>query len=361
MRNIYIRLLNELKKKTPLSLATIIETKGSTPQIPGASALFSDEGVMEGTLGGGLLEADVQKIALKALVKKDSLLYKYSLSGDISSREEAICGGEVLIFVDSAPEKHANAFQDMAQSLQRRNRGVLATFISKSDAQKTSVSRYWIEDRDKSGDVFETHQALFEAEWKKCLLEGEPRLMNIQEKVFSEKTEEDWLFLEPVNPLSRLIIAGAGHIGQAMSRLGNLLSFEVTVIDDRPEFANKDRLPEADHIIVGDIGEAMRDISLSSDAYVVIVTRGHKNDADALRECINSEAAYIGMIGSVRKIKLMREKFVQEGWSTPAQFDRVYAPIGIDISSTTVEEIAISIAAQLILVRHQVKAKIKTN
>jgi len=137
------------------------------------------------------------------------------------------------------------------------------------------------------------------------------------------------------------------------------LNFEVTVMDDRHEFANKENIPDADHIIVDEIGRAVKNIPLSSDTFLVIVTRGHHHDAEALRECINSDAAYIGMIGSSRKIKLMRQKFLTEGWATSRQFGRVHAPIGIDIGSKTVEEIAISIAAQLVLVRTQIQDKMK--
>jgi xanthine dehydrogenase accessory factor len=135
------------------------------------------------------------------------------------------------------------------------------------------------------------------------------------------------------------------------------LNFEVTVIDDRAEFANKERFPGADHVIVDEIGKSVQDFPISPDTYLVIVTRGHRCDADALRECINSDVAYIGMIGSRRKIKLMRKEFLDQGWATPDQFDRVYAPIGTDIQSKTVEEIAISIAAQLVLVRSQIQNK----
>ncbi len=150
-----------------------------------------------------------------------------------------------------------------------------------------------------------------------------------------------------------LIIAGAGHIGQAVSHLSSLLGFEVTVIDDRKEFCNKEKLPDADHLIVDNIGKAVHDIPKTPDTYIVIVTRGHKYDAEVLRQCLDSDVAYIGMIGSRRKIRLMREKFLDEGWATPSQFDRVHAPIGIEIGSQTVQEIAVSICAQLVLVRSQ--------
>ncbi len=341
-KRIYENCLNELKKNTPLALATIIETSGSTPQIPGASALFSPEGLLTGTVGGGILEADAQKKALQSLQKKSLLLYKFNLTADISSPEGAICGGEATILIDASPADHAGTFQDISKSISQRQPGVLATFINRHPDEKISLERYWI--KENLAFQPEMPYAEFTEEIKKSLIENKPSLIKIKENL---------LFLEPIYPLPHLIIAGAGHVGQAVSHLGNLLDFEVTVIDDRPEFANREKLPDADNIIVEDIGKAMQAIPKSSDTYIVIVTRGHKKDADALRQCINSKAAYIGMIGSKRKVGLMRKEFIQEGWATSDQWDRIYAPIGIDIQSKTVQEIAVSIAAQLILVRQQ--------
>jgi xanthine dehydrogenase accessory factor len=354
MKNIYVHLLKEMKKQKPLVLATIVETKGSTPQVPGASAIFSSERLLDGTLGGGLLEADAQRKALKTLKKKVSLLSEFSLKADISSGEGAICGGEVKILIDASPEVHRNTFQDLSQSLIKRQPGVLATFINRLSEEKVSLSRYWIERREKLEVDPGEHLSPFKKEIKTTFSEGKPFFLKVKKEIFPEKAKERSLFLEPIFPLPQLVIAGAGHVGQAVTHLGSLLNFEVTVIDDRPEFANKEKLPDADHIIVDEIGNAIQNFPISSDTYFVIVTRGHKQDGVALRQCISSEAFYIGMIGSVRKIKLMRKKFLEEGWATSRQFDRVCAPIGIDIQSKTVEEIAVSIAAQLVLVRRQI-------
>jgi xanthine dehydrogenase accessory factor len=159
-------------------------------------------------------------------------------------------------------------------------------------------------------------------------------------------------FLEPVFPHEQLIIAGAGHIGKALAHLAYMLDFEVTIIDDRREYANTVNIPEADHIIVDNIGEALKKLNLNNDTYIVIVTRGHKDDASALKCCIGSDLAYTGMIGSVNKIAAMRVNFIENGWATAKQWDTVHAPVGLDIKSRTVEEIAISIAAQLVLVRN---------
>lgn len=357
MKNIYAHLFERFKDKKPLVLATIVETKGSTPQVTGASALFSSEGLLEGTLGGGLLEADAEKEALRALKEKKSLLSRFDLRDDISVEAGAICGGEARILIDASPEKYKDAFRVLIRSLEQRKPGILATFINETQGKKVSPLRFWIEKKKKYDTDLEKHFSFFKDEIKDVFLEGKPKLLKIKENIFPEGGMNNLLFLEPVFPMPHLVIAGAGHIGQALSHVGSLLSFEVTVIDDRPEYANKNKLPDADHIIAKDIEKAVQDFPVSSDTYIVIVTRGHRKDAEALRQCISSDAAYIGMIGSVRKIELMRKKFLEEGWATLLQFNRVHAPIGIKIDSKTVEEIAVSIAAQLVLVRSQINRK----
>jgi xanthine dehydrogenase accessory factor len=136
-----------------------------------------------------------------------------------------------------------------------------------------------------------------------------------------------------------------------VARLGSLLDFSVTVIDDREEFANIVNVPEADEVLAADIGEALRTIEDAPDNYYVIVTRGHQKDAEALRAVVGRPAAYVGMIGSRRKVELMECEFLENGWATREQWAAVHAPIGIDIGSRTVEEIAVSIAAELVKVR----------
>ena len=131
-----------------------------------------------------------------------------------------------------------------------------------------------------------------------------------------------------------------------------MLDFEITVIDDRPEFANPENIPLANHIIADDIGKTIRRIDKTRDTFIVIVTRGHKDDSNALKACIDSDAAYIGMIGSKNKVALMRRDFIEKGWATQELWDKIYTPVGIDIGSKTVEEIAVSIAAQLIQVKN---------
>ena len=170
-----------------------------------------------------------------------------------------------------------------------------------------------------------------------------------------EKKTPSLILLEPVFPLPKLVIAGAGHIGKSLSCLGRMLDFEVTVIDDRNEYANQENLPDADHIIVNDIGQAIKEMDIEENTFIVIVTRGHSDDAEALKACIGSRASYIGMIGSKVKVAKMHAEFISEEWATEEQWSSIYTPIGLDIGSKTVEEIAVSIAAQLVLVRNDNK------
>ena len=357
MKNIYGRLIKELKGKQPLALATIIETMGSSPQIPGASAIFSADGLIDGTLGGGILEAHAEADSIKALKDHESRLMPYSLSGKITSEEEAICGGEVTILIDVQTSDSVDGLNQMRASIDHKHPGVLTTFIESSAENRVVLSRKWIKKSDIFGDEAEQKESPHYEEIKNAFRAGKSVLLEIQDEEREGLAQKKLLFLEPVFPQSHLVIAGAGHIGKALAHLGNRLDFEVTVLDDRAEFANPENIPEADHLIVGDISTAIQDIPKTPDTFVVIVTRGHSHDSDALRECITSDAGYIGMIGSARKIALMRTKFLEEGWASKEQFDRVYAPVGLEIQSKTVEEIAVSIAAQLILVRNQLQNK----
>jgi xanthine dehydrogenase accessory factor len=174
-------------------------------------------------------------------------------------------------------------------------------------------------------------------------------------------TTEAELFIEPLIPRPHLIIAGAGHIGAALAHLASLLEFEVTVVDDRPSFANRERLPDIDNVLVGDIAQTVASQPMDRDTYIVIVTRGHRHDAETLRATIKhvDEVAYIGMIGSRRKIKLIYDELLAQGIAKPEQLSKVHAPLGIDIGGESVWEIAVSIAAELVWVRNDCKGSLR--
>jgi len=278
------------------AFCVVVDTRGSAPQVPGAAMLLHADGTTEGTLGGGCVEAEVRKQAFELLQRNAAGLLTFDLDRDYGWDDGLICGGHMQVAV--LPIRTSEEARPFAEAAGQLEQG--------------------------------------EAACVPLRIEHEGRTLNYR------------LHIEAP---ARLIIAGAGHVGRAAAHLGRLLDFEVVVIDDRPEFANPERFPEAGRIIVADVARTLRALPVGPDTYIVIVTRGHRHDEDALRACVRRKAAYIGMIGSARKVGLLRDRFVNNRWCSPAEWARVRTPIGLPIGSKTVEEIAVSIAAELVSVR----------
>jgi xanthine dehydrogenase accessory factor len=351
MKNIYLQLLDHQSDNNSLVLATVTGTQGSTPQKPGSSALFDKNGLISGTIGGGVVEGRVQRLAIDAIISKKSGHFRFSLANDISKKEEAICGGQISVLVDANLQNHSSVIEELGQSLEKRVPGVLITMVTGFSEDTVLINRYWISKSVKP-HIPEAFLEKIVPVVDEMITKGDPS--DYREMKLSIPGEEpsSVFFLETVFPKPKLVIAGAGHIGRSLAHLADLLDFEVTIIDDRAEYANTVNIPEAYNIIVNDIGESLKKLNKNNDTYVVIVTRGHKDDAAALKPCIGSALAYTGMIGSANKIASMRVDFIKNGWATAEQWDKIYSPVGLEIKSRTVEEIAISIAAQLVLIRN---------
>jgi xanthine dehydrogenase accessory factor len=165
------------------------------------------------------------------------------------------------------------------------------------------------------------------------------------------------IFIEPILPPAELFIFGAGHVSSAVYRLARVVGFDVTIIDDRESYANRERFPEAQQVIAEDFDKAMAQVAPSDSSYIVIVTRGHRDDMRILRWAVQTSARYVGMIGSKRKTIGIFKELQKEGLSSPL-FDRVHAPIGLDIGAVTPEEIAVSIVAELIAKRRNVEREL---
>jgi len=160
------------------------------------------------------------------------------------------------------------------------------------------------------------------------------------------------IYIEPVEPLPQAFLFGAGHISKSLARLCSMLGFSVTVIDDRESFANRERFPDADEIIAGNYEEIFPKLPVNSTSYLIIVTRGHRDDMRVLRWAATTPAAYVAMVGSRRKVISVVRELVREGMD-PELFRRVHAPMGLDIGAVTPEEIAVSVAAEMIAVRRR--------
>ena len=162
------------------------------------------------------------------------------------------------------------------------------------------------------------------------------------------------IFIEPVLPAPLLYLFGAGHVGHELSKAVTRAGFSVIVTDDRDAFANKERFPEASEVIAEDYDQALARLSPNEASYIVIVTRGHKDDMRVLRWAVQTQARYIGMVGSKRKAITVFRELVKEGLK-PELFERVHSPVGLDIGAITPEEIAVAITAELIGIRRKVE------
>lgn len=159
------------------------------------------------------------------------------------------------------------------------------------------------------------------------------------------------LFVEVLARPPTLLIVGAGHIAQPLADMGARCGFRVVVVDDRPQFANRERFPTADELIVAPFDEALSRFPFDLDTYVVLVTRGHRHDVEALLHVIENPVAYVGMIGSRRRIRGVFRLLKAQGKLTDDQAAKVHAPIGLDIGAETPAEIAVAVMAEIILVR----------
>jgi len=159
------------------------------------------------------------------------------------------------------------------------------------------------------------------------------------------------VFFEVMPAPPKLIVVGAGHIAVPLVKLAKVLDFHVIVIDDRLLYANRERFPDADEVLVGDMAQMLKEMTITPSCYIVLITRGHAYDEPCLRVVLPSQAKYIGMIGSRRRIKACFQRFRDEDKISEELIERVYAPIGLDIATETPAEIALSILAEVIKVR----------
>ncbi len=341
-QSLIVELDQILRTGEPVCYTALVETRGSTPQKAGASMLVFPDGSQRGTLGGGCVEAEVKRRALGILNEGTTELLSFQLDSDYGWDDGLICGGRMKMLVDPLrPGTDTSYFSRYAAEILADRPVTEAILI---DSEKTGLGT--------AGD--------------RCLLNAEGQVIAERRQANSQP---NWTF--HLRPLSerprpyvaggisylpslrrcRLLIVGAGHVGQRVAKLAAEVDFDVWVIDDREEYCNPDRFPWAGRLIVADIETGLQGLPIDSNTYVIIVTRGHNHDEEALFHVAETSARYVGLIGSKRKIKLIFDDLLREGISADA-LRRVQAPLGYDIGSQTVPEIAISIVAELVAHRN---------
>ena len=338
--DIHQRIVEFIDGGQPFVVALVLNAaEGSTPQKAGVRAVIDGTGRIWGTIGGGFVEGQAQQYAVDACKSGKPILFDFDLANTYSRDAGAICGGNMRILVDPTAAENRDFYARAAETVARRQRGIILTTVR--TAEHPQVKSEWFDPEAVPSDVaFPGANNI-----RSCMAHETPQL-------FTESSTLQVL-VEPVIPKPMLLIAGGGHIGQALALQANLVGFDVTVIDDRAEFTDPALFPEGTTTCCEEIPKKIADLSVGSDTYVVLVTRGHKLDAEGLEACIHAPVAYVGMIGSDRKVSLIRENFLESGLAAAEEFDRVFTPIGLDIGAVTVPEIAASITAELIAVRRK--------
>lgn len=305
MKNNLFQALAEAARATrPVALGIITGVKGSSPQKLGAKALFHPDRKIQGTLGGGCLEAEAQRLALQSLCDGKPQTFELVLDHDFGWDDGLICGGKVSGLI--IPNAQA-AGEDFWTDLARRD-----------------IPKTW----GVSNDF--------------CVARLEP----VPDT--SPPVPSKWLYAETITPPCALWIAGSGHIAQAVAPLARQLDFAVSIFDDRPELANHDIFPPEVSLHVGAWGDILTTPFTAVPTFGLIVTRGHKHDALVLETWIHRPFQFLGMIGSARKARTIAAHFVKQQLATAEEVARVECPVGIKIKSQSVMEIAVDILAQYI-------------
>jgi len=309
-------------------LATVIRRLGSAPRDTGAKMFIGEDGKTYGTIGGGKLELDAIEESLRLMGKGQTEIFHIRMNATTVADQGMLCGGDVDILLEPVDKRYLELYREVGQCIEKGKRGIVITRFGPTGFSKTFVEPGNI----IFGDPIKDEQL---NEFQEYFDERNPVLIG------------DDTVVEPILRYSPLYIFGAGHVSQFISKVAKIVDFYVVVIDDRSEFANRERFPDADEIIVDSFEDVFSKLDFTGKEYAVIVTRGHSFDAYVLEEVLKRDYRYVGMIGSKRKVKIIFDNLRKMGFEEDV-IKSVHAPIGIDIDAETPQEIAISIVAELI-------------
>lgn len=348
MRDLIEQLVKACRTGQPAAYCRLVETRGSTPQKAGAMMLVFADGSQAGTLGGGCVEAEVKRQALGVMQRGVAEIAKFQLDSDYGWDDGLICGGRMQVLIQ--PTGNATPADYFEQVAQQAAIGSGFTEVIVFDAEAsglTAPSSFLIDSQGQT--IAALHANLMgDSILLPELIQSTLRPLNERPRPYAARgiSYLPWL------PRCRLLIVGGGHVGQAVGNLGAELDFDVWVVDDRADIVSEARFPRAERRLAGSIPQLLQEAEITPSTYCLIVTRGHNHDEEALYHLVDRGAAYVGMIGSKRKIRLIFDDLLAEGIS-PDAIAQVHAPVGLDIGSQTVPEIAVSICAELVAHRNR--------
>ncbi|HHY26707.1 MAG TPA: XdhC family protein [Desulfitobacterium dehalogenans] len=358
-KEIKMGLRHVLEEKLEAALITVTKVLGSAPRKPGAQMLVLADGTTTGTIGGGCGEAEARQAALQVLSTGRARKHSLNMTADIAEDEGMVCGGIMELFIDYLGQGNVSEQLILLENyLLSFNHGESPVLVTLTESKQENIGQKLVIQKNNqySGDL--GLPILNRIALEQVLASrghSHFSMVNLDEGFNPCDTKAEiayQLLLEPPVSETKLVILGAGHIGLPLAGMGKMLGYEVTVVDDRPSFANTLRFRTADRVICNDFEKALADLVIDPQTYVVIVTRGHRHDKVCLKNVIHKPAGYIGMIGSRRRVKAMLAELQEEG--IPAEkLEKLYSPIGLKIGAETPEEIAVCILGEIIKVQKE--------
>jgi xanthine dehydrogenase accessory factor len=319
---------------------TILEKYGSAPRGIGTKMIIEKDLSIIGTIGGGIFEALTIKEANTIFKTKKSKIKNFFLSNKDASIEGMVCGGDLRVLIEFIDVQNENIKQIYSKANELSDKG--EDFVMVTEICDNSCNCKWIctesnfygKGNDDVEQVFRSIRENFKDIKVKC--------MNVNNNQY---------LIEPHFNIDTIYILGAGHVAHKLAKLTSFIGFRTVILDDRQEFCNKERFPFAYRtIVLESFDNAFKNIEIDNNSYIVIVTRAHLNDKEVLAQALKTNCKYIGMIGSKKKRKFIYDELLKMGYAEQ-ELNKVYSPIGLSIGAQTPEEIAVSIAAELIEVR----------
>ncbi|MDD2337771.1 MAG: XdhC family protein [Geobacteraceae bacterium] len=349
MKNIIQTICTVLTQGESLVMATIV-TAPDQARLSGASMLILADGGIQGTIGGGLMEAETQQIAARMFRRSEPAVHLLSFSGEAALPMNSPCGRGTTVLIEhiTATPENLDIFRKLLEARQRGLKCCLITHLETDSMVLPPLHRQLV----SAGKWLCGGQAIQHPEISAFLEKAATITAPVIESLGDRR-----FFLNPWIVPSTVYLFGAGHVAQEVAELAGKAEFRTVVLDDREKFANRDRFPTADNIVVLDSFEnAFHGLEIDSESHVIIVTRGHRHEKNLLRQALATPAGYIGVIGSIRKRDALFRELSSEDLTVDDML-RIYCPIGIHVLAESPLEIAVSIVAQLI----QLRARRKTD
>lgn len=333
----------EVKANRACVLCSVVWGTGSVPREIGARMLLGETGLLAGTVGGGCGESEVLVHARKVIAGFHAGgVVDVDLSGDFEQDQIQVCGGRMRVSVERLGASDTEMLRVLAEA---ERGGAGAVLVSRLARDYTDAGQRYVAKLNRDGLLDETEAELSGAvpsELMEAALVA-PSAMR------QEHDGEEWL-AAVIGRLEELVIVGSGHVAQPLAQMAAMLSYRVSVIDDRPSYVTPDRFPDASRLMVGKHDDELRKLAPGDRASVVIITRGHQHDEASLRAAVEFPCRYIGMIGSRRRAIETVKRLRGQG-ADAERLARVHTPIGLDIGAQTPEEIALAILAEMVRVR----------